>query len=103
MIAARSFAAELEREKTAQRTHEHLLTKARRGLVADGRVYGYDNVEVNNGDRRTHVEYKINEKEAAIVREIFERYASGEGLRTLVKRLNERGIAPPRAGKRGTG
>src|SRR5262245_50284323 len=30
LIAARSFAAELEREKTAQRTHEHLLTKARK-------------------------------------------------------------------------
>ena len=39
MIAARSFASELEREKTSQRTHEHLLTKARRGLVVGGRVY----------------------------------------------------------------
>ncbi len=45
MIAARSFASELEREKTSQRTHEHLLTKARRGLVVGGRVYGYTNVE----------------------------------------------------------
>lgn len=103
MIAARSFAAELEREKTSQRTHEHLETKARRGFVVGGRVYGYENVEVKSGDRRTHVEYKINEREAAIVREIFERYADGDGLRTLAKDFNERGIAPPRAGKRGTG
>src|SRR4029078_361629 len=64
MIAARSFASELEREKTSQRTHEHLLTKARRGLVVGGRVFGYDNVEVKNGDRRVHVEYKINEEQA---------------------------------------
>lgn len=42
MIAARSFAAELEREKTSQRTHEHLLTKARRGYVVGGAVYGYE-------------------------------------------------------------
>jgi len=103
MIAARSFAAELEREKTAQRTHEHLLTKARRGLVVGGRVFGYDNVEVKNGDRRVHVEYKINVDQAAIVREIFERYADGQGLRTIAKDLNTRRVAPPRAGKRGTG
>ncbi len=103
MIAARSFAAELEREKTAQRTHEHLLTKARRGLVVGGRVFGYDNVEVKNGDRRVHVEYKINEEQAAVVREIFERYADGSGLRTIAKDLNARRVAPPRAGKRGTG
>lgn len=103
MVAARSFAAELEREKTSQRTHEHLMTKARRGLVVGGRVYGYDNVEVKEGDRRVRVEYKVNEAEAEIVREIFSRYASGEGLRTIAKDLNVRRVAPPRAGKRGTG
>ncbi|HRI70877.1 MAG TPA: recombinase family protein, partial [Polyangium sp.] len=103
MIAARSFAAELEREKTSQRTHEHLETKARRGFVVGGRVYGYENVEVKNGDRRVHVEYKINDEQAAIVREIFEHYADGRGLRTIVKDLNARRVAPPRAGKRGTG
>ncbi|MDI1484712.1 recombinase family protein [Polyangium sp. y55x31] len=103
MIAARSFAAELEREKTAQRTHEHLLTKARRGLVVGGRVYGYDNVEVKEGERRIRVEYRVNEAQAAVVREIFQRYAEGEGLRTLVKDLNERRVPPPRAGRRGTG
>ena len=103
MIAARSFAAELEREKTSQRTHEHLLTKARRGLVVGGRVYGYDNVDVKEGDQRVRVEYKINEEQAAIVRELFKRYAEGEGLRSIVKDLNARRIPPPRAGKRETG
>jgi hypothetical protein len=101
LIAARSFAAELEREKTAQRTHEHLLTKARRGLNVGGRVYGYDNVEVKEGDRRVRVEYKINEAQAAVVREIFTRYAAGEGLRGIAKDLNLRGIPSRRAGQRG--
>jgi DNA invertase Pin-like site-specific DNA recombinase len=101
LIAARSFAAELEREKTAQRTHEHLLTKARRGLNVGGRVYGYDNVEVNEGDRRVRVEYRINEAQAAIIREIFTRYAAGEGLRGIAKDLNLRGVLSPRAGRRG--
>ncbi len=103
MIAARSFAAELEREKTAQRTHEHLLTKARRGLVVGGRVFGYSNVEIKEADRRVRVEYRINEVEAKIVREIFRRYADGDGLRTIAQDLQRRGIPAPKAGRRGTG
>lgn len=103
VISLRNYASEIEREKISQRTHEHLLTKARRGLNVGGRVYGYDNIEVKDGDRRVRVEYKINEKEAEIVREIFRRYSEGEGLRTIAKDLNARGIKPPKAGKRGTG
>jgi site-specific DNA recombinase len=98
MIAARNFAAELEREKTAQRTYEHLLSKARRGYVAGGSVFGYDNIRVDG-----HVERRINESQADIVRDIFRRYADGEGLRGIAASLNERGVASPRAGKRGTG
>ena len=103
MINVRNFASELEREKISQRTHEHLLTKARKGLNVGGRVYGYDNVEVKLGEQRVRVEYKINEDQATIVREMFRRYAAGEGLRTIAKDFNLRGVAPPRAGKRGTG
>lgn len=103
MINVRNFASELEREKISQRTHEHLMTKARRGLNVGGRVYGYDNVEVKSGDLRVRVEYKINPEQAAIIVEIFQRYAAGEGLRTIVKDFNARRVPPPRAGKRGTG
>ncbi|TKD03424.1 recombinase family protein [Polyangium fumosum] len=103
MINVRNFASELEREKISQRTHEHLMTKARRGLVVGGRVYGYDNAEVRGGEQRIRVEYKINEEQAAIIRELFKRYADGEGLRSIVKDLNARRVPPPRAGKRGTG
>ncbi|AUX43692.1 uncharacterized protein SOCE26_051440 [Sorangium cellulosum] len=103
LINVRNFASELEREKISQRTHEHLLTKARRGLNVGGRVYGYNNMEVKNGDQRVRVEYRINEEQSEIIREIFRRYAQGEGLRTIVKDFNARRVPPPRAGKRGTG
>ena len=103
MVTARNFAAELEREKIAQRTHEHLLVKARKGLNVGGRVYGYNNVEIMDGERRKHVEYAINQEQAAIITEIFTRYANGEGLRTIAKALNARGVPSPWAGKRGTG
>ncbi len=103
MMALRGFAAELEREKIAGRTREHLETKARRGLNTGGRCYGYDNVPIEEGGRRVHVDYKINEAEAAIVREVFEARAAGDGYRPIAKRLNSRRVPSPRAGKRGTG
>jgi len=39
MMALRNFSSELEREKISQRTREHLMTKARRGLNTGGRSY----------------------------------------------------------------
>jgi site-specific DNA recombinase len=53
--------------------------------------------------RRVSVAYAINAEQAAIVREVFERCAKGEGYRTIAKELNRRGVAAPRAGRRGSG
>jgi len=103
MMVLKNFASELEREKTSQRTFEHLMTKARKGLNAGGRCYGYDNHGVFEGDRRVQVEYVINDEQAEVLRDIFQRYAAGEGLRSIAKSLNARRVASPRAGKRGTG
>lgn len=101
MIAARSFASELEREKIASRTREHLQNRARRGYNVGGRCFGYDNMR--GADAWRHVEYRINESEAGIVRSVFERYAGGVGVRTVAQALNDERAPPPRAGKRGTG
>ena len=98
LVAARSFASELEREKIAGRTLEHLQTKARRGLNVGGRVYGYDNIEVKEGERRVRVEYRVNEDQASIVREIFTRHVAGDGLKKIAKDLNARGVLSPRGG-----
>ena len=103
LVAARNFASELEREKIAQRTREHLATKARRGFNTGGRVYGYDNVPIVEGGHRVRVEYKVNTEQAEVVRDIFFRYSAGDGLRAIAKRLNDRGVPPPSAGRRGTG
>ena len=103
MMALRGFAAELEREKIAGRTREHLMTKARRGLNTGGRCFGYDNVPIVEGGRRVAVDYAINPAEAAVVREVFELRATGEGYRAIAKALNRRGVAAPKAGRRGSG
>lgn len=100
MVAARGFSSEIEREKISQRTRENLERKARRGLVAGGKVYGYDNAPAGDGAGKVRV---VNAEQAAIVREVFARYAQGDGLRTIARDLNARGVDPPRAGRRGTG
>ena len=103
MAAARLFASELEREKIASRVREHLQSKARRGLNVGGVVFGYDNLRVHGEGGQAHTEFRINDAQAATVREIFERRARGEGYRLIVRELNALGILPPRAGRRGTG
>ncbi len=100
LAVMRGFASESERRKIASRTRESAERKARRGLVAGGIVYGYRNVPSSDGSGKVRA---IDETQAAVVREVFERYAKGEGLRTICKTLSERGISSPRAGKRGIG
>jgi len=109
MLSLANFASEMEREKASQRTHDAMLRKARAGHVTGCRVFGYDNVDVfadtlgPDGERqRLHVVRRINEPEAAIVRQIFARYAQGVGgLKTLAKTLNAQGILPPHGHQRG--
>src|SRR4029079_16815912 len=92
MMSLTAFADELEREKARQRTYDAMVRKARAGHVTGGRVFGYDQVEIVGGDgRRSHVERRINDHEASIVREIFELCAGGAGLKTIAKDLNARG------------
>src|SRR5918994_1690019 len=73
MLSLTAFADELEREKARQRTYDAMQRKARAGHVTGGRVYGYDNVEIFSGlpdahgrPKRDHVEYRVNDREAAV-------------------------------------
>jgi site-specific DNA recombinase len=97
LMSVTAFADELEREKARQRTHDAMQRKARAGHVTGGRVFGYDNVEVLgiNG-QRSHVERRINEAEAAVVRRMFELCAGGAGLTRVTKTLNHEGVPAPR-------
>jgi site-specific DNA recombinase len=93
-----AFADEIEREKARIRTYDAMARKARAGQVTGGRVFGYDNVEAVGPDgRRSHVEYRINEAEAAVVRQIFELCAAGRGQRKIAILLNDEGVVAPRA------
>jgi site-specific DNA recombinase len=98
LMSVTAFADELEREKARQRTYDAMLRKAKAGHVTGGRVFGYDNVEIANADGSgSHVERRINETEAVVVRRIFDLCAAGYGLTRLTKTLNTEGHAAPRA------
>src|SRR5262252_3116540 len=102
MLSLTAFADELEREKARQRTSDAMQRKARAGHVTGGRVFGYDNVPVmtsglDGQERRSHVERKVNETEAAVVRRIFELTSQGRGKTAVAKMLNECGALSPRS------
>jgi DNA invertase Pin-like site-specific DNA recombinase len=97
MIAATTFAADMEREQSSVRTTDAMFRKASRGHVCGGACYGYRNVDVPGPDgRRSHVDRQVYEPEAAIVRRIFALSAAGHGFKAITKRLNAEGVAAPR-------
>src|SRR5262249_39037007 len=91
LLGAVTFAADLEREKARQRTYDAMMRKAKAGYALGPVGFGYDMVRV--GD---HTERRINDAEAAIVRQIFEWSAAGLGYRRIGKQLNEAKAPTPR-------
>ncbi len=103
MLQASSFADDIERWRAQQRTYDAMLRKAMAGYVTGGRRFAYDNVEVLSGiigpdgrPKRSHVELKINDVEAAVVVKIFEYCAGGKGYTSIAKLLNDEGLPCPR-------
>ena len=81
--------AQAESESTSQNVKMGLKAKMKRGeYVGRPNPYGY------NWNKDTQ-ELSINEKEAEVVRMIFNWYADGIGCKTISMRLNEKGIVSP--------
>jgi DNA invertase Pin-like site-specific DNA recombinase len=92
-----------ERSRAQQRTFDALHRKALMGHVTGGRVYGYDNVEIHSSEldaygqpKRDHVERRINDEQAAVVRYIFRLCAEGKGMVSIARLLNDEGRPAPR-------
>lgn len=90
-LNALNFVAEMERELSRTRTREAMRSKASRGHVAGGKVYGYRSVRAVD-----HVGREIVETEAAVIRRIFHEVASGAGYAKVAQRLNHDAIPGPR-------
>jgi site-specific DNA recombinase len=98
MLALQTMADEMERDKARQRAHDKAQALARAGYVTGGQCFGYDNVPIVGANgARSHVEYRINEREAAIVRRLFELAAIGYGQAMIAKLLNAEGVPAPRS------
>jgi site-specific DNA recombinase len=69
-------------KELAKKTHRGLEGRVLRGQHTGGRCYGYDFISV---DDTTAKQLIINEKEAMVVRRIFEMSAGGQSLKTIAK------------------
>ncbi|HXG69760.1 MAG TPA: recombinase family protein [Gemmatimonadaceae bacterium] len=85
--------AQQYREDIRKKTREAMHYKAAQGYVTGSKVFGYDNVRIGKG----HVERRINDGEATVVRDIYERFAEGSGARSIAGALNRAGVPSPRA------
>jgi site-specific DNA recombinase len=81
------------RDQIRKHTTAAMRQKAEAGFVTGGKVFGYDNHRIAKGQ----VVRRRNEQEAAIVQEIYTRYADGDGARGIAAHLNRRGVPAPRA------
>lgn len=81
---------QLQREDGAKKVRRGMTGVVRDGRYAGGRPYGYRVVAGEKG------RLAVVEEEAAVVRRIFDEYASGRAPREISGDLNREGIAPPR-------
>lgn len=70
-----------------------MCAKGRAGEWCSGIVFGYDLVEVEGleGAKRGETKLNINEKEAEIIRFIFNEYGNGKGYKAIINQLNKLG------------
>jgi site-specific DNA recombinase len=75
----------------ADKTRRGLRGRVEAGKSGGGNCYGYDVVaRLNDARHPVRSERKINEAEAAIVRHIFDEYASGKSPKSIALALNKR-------------
>ncbi|MDM0506267.1 recombinase family protein [Clostridium perfringens] len=84
---------EFERGTIAQNVKMGMIAKAKSGSWCGGRVLGYDLVPNNSPEEEKKGKNKleINEKEAEIVRFIFNEYSKGKGYKAITNKMNKLG------------
>ncbi len=93
LLGVQGLIAEYEKAKILERTRRGKLHKARSGKLIGGLPpYGYRYVKDSNGNGR----YVIDEREAEVVRLIFNLYLQLRSVRAVARKLLEMGIKPRR-------
>ena len=93
LVQVQGLFAEYERAKLSERVRRGKLYRVRSGEAVFPRVaYGYRHVP-RTAAGPAHLE--IYQPEAAVVRRIFDEYASGTSMRQIVRHLYQDGVASP--------
>ena len=77
----------------AKKTHRGLEGLVLKGRHAGGRVFGYNTIAAEDGRGKTLV---VDDRQAEVVRRIFQMSASGCSLKKIATTLNREGVEPPR-------
>lgn len=95
-----AFFAEMEREKTLDRTSTGRIAKAKEGKVPPvAKVpYGRRWVYAEKNGRMVHDHIELVEEEAAVLRKAAEEYADGISLNSIINKLNKDGVPAANGG-----
>ncbi len=94
---------QMELEAIRSRTREALRARVRAGRVAGGRCYGYALERKRDDSGRSFTIAVIDRAQAEVLQRIFSEYRDHRGLKAIAIGLNNDGVPPPSAGRRGTG
>ncbi len=83
------------RDMIKERTHGALESRAKNHRSAGGKCYGYGSKPVDASDPNSQRRHVLIENQAAVVREIFERYGEGATLKEIAMDLNSRAVPSP--------
>jgi site-specific DNA recombinase len=87
---------ELYLKALGEKTRRGVEGRVLAGKSGGGRAFGYEmTTGTGSPGEPTAGEWKKNEAEADVVREIFRRFAAGEGPRAIARDLNARGVPGP--------
>lgn len=95
-VSISGLLGELYLKALGEKTRRGVEGRVLAGKSGGGKCFGYDvaaGFDAVGGPITG--ERKINEAEAEIVREIYRRFAAGEGPRALARTLNDRGVPGP--------
>lgn len=87
----------------AEKVHRGLTGQAERGFWCGGRPYGYNLrpiLDPNQTDAygqpaKIGTKLEVNEEQAPVVREMFQRFIDGQSHRSIASELNRRGVPSP--------
>jgi DNA invertase Pin-like site-specific DNA recombinase len=99
MLSLMSFTDEMESDKARQRAYDAALRKARAGYCTGRRKFGYQRHPIVINGKRSHTEWRIDAREAPVVRRVFARSLEATGSQRIARELNDDGIRPVEGGR----